>query len=419
MLITFLNDNRGSFALKFGLCSTLLLLGLGVAVDSARLVKAKQELQNASDAATLSAALAYKQSSNDQLGKARTDGRSSFEVNTEHMNYAKEKISFELTDQNSIRSTVDISLKPMFINLFGYPKLDLTVNSEVAVGTQIGAEIVLAVDSTNSMAFGSQWDTVMETIETTLEELEDFTGDDNIYVSVVPFKDRVNIGTARAAWLDGGTPADWNGCVEPREEDIAGFEFMLTDERPNTGPFEANIPGTSGWGSTLCPEDPILGPSNDIDDLLEDTSNYTTGGTGRFDSGLAWAWRLLSPEWSGQWGVSNYPAVNSKTRKKYLIFMSDGKSTAFEKEHAQERTWGWNEGSQPAFEHIVEICDQIKADDIEIYGLRFGGNDHFTPYMKACASSEAHYFEVNDVSDITYPFNKILSDFSGEIRVMR
>ena len=413
------HDTQGVFAIKFALFSTMLVFGTTLALETTRLVKAKSDLQSAADSATMNAAVAYLEADQEKLGAARQKGRSNFDQNTASDKIVQKSIQFEQTEQNTIHSTASLSLKPLFVNFAGNKGLSVSVESEVNIGSRLGAEIVLAVDATNSMAFDDNWDNVMETVQDTLSELETYTGKDNLYVSLVPFQDRVNIGSDKENWLAAAAPGDWNGCVEPRENLEGGFEFMLSDARPTSELFDANIPETSGWGSTTCPDFTIAGPSNDIEDLLQESEDYSTSGTGRFDIGLAWAWRLISPDWSGLWDEPNYPSANIKQRKKYIVFMTDGRSSAYEREFSQERDWAYNEGSIDGFEHLEALCSNIKEDDIELFVLRFAGNDNSIPYLRNCASEPSHYFDLNTVEDIAYPFDHILSQFASDIRLVK
>jgi len=259
----------------------------------------------------------------------------------------------------------------------------------------------------------------MATVQGTLNDLEAYTGEDNVYISVVPFQDRVNIGTDRDDWLAAAAPADWNGCVEPRENAVPGFDFMLDDIRPAMAAFDPNDAVTSGWGNTKCPGFSIAGPSSDIPSLLEETTTYSVSGTGRFDVGLAWGWRLLSPDWNGLWEESNYPAPDIKKRKKYLILMTDAKSSAYEREFSQQQDWEYNEASVDAFEHIVALCEDIKEDDIELFVIQFNGNDNADPYFQSCVSSPSHYVKTAAIVDVAYPFEHILSEFSNEVRLVQ
>jgi len=120
---------------------------------------------------------------------------------------------------------------------FGMSDMKVTVDSKATIGSTVGAEVSIAIDTTNSMAFGSSWNHTMGTIEKLMEDMQKFTGDDDFYVTLVPFQDRVNIGKHNVngkSWLDakGFDMDDWDGCVEPREEKKGAFKWMLDDDSP-------------------------------------------------------------------------------------------------------------------------------------------------------------------------------------------
>jgi len=68
----YLNDNLGTFAIKLALLAPLLLLSLGVAIDTSRLVSAKQKLQFATDSSALGVARAYQLGNTDFNTEAKT-----------------------------------------------------------------------------------------------------------------------------------------------------------------------------------------------------------------------------------------------------------------------------------------------------------------------------------------------------------
>ena len=260
--------------------------------------------------------------------------------------------------------------------------------------------------------------------------MKDFAGEDNFYVSLVPFSDGVNIGDANQNWVAGAIPDGWEGCVRPREEIDGPFPWAIDDDTAITQPFTAMLPGENYENSPYrppfaktCPNTTITGPSREPEDIIEAARGLTAGGTGRFDQGLAWAWRLLSPNWQGDWGIENYPTSDINGRKKKIIFLTDGRSEAYSSDMSRERNWGHNNGSIVAFEHLVELCRKVKAADIELYVLQTGGNPHAVSYLQQCATSEQHYYTVSQTSDITIVFSDILSDilneFEADLRLVR
>lgn len=429
-LKSYLKSESGNFSVIAGLSMVPILITIGAAMDYSRLANVDKNLQDAVDNAALGAAVAYMQEGSNQMKK---DGVRIFNANS-NLNNDLKIDSFNVTKEgeNFVHAEASATLTPLFMSGFGVRSLEVNVASTATIGATIGAEVAIAIDTTNSMAFGTSWNDTMGTIEGLMEDMQSFTGDDNFYVTLVPFQDRVNIEDRSKSWMNssGFSYNDWDGCVEPREEEIGAFEWMLDDTAPKKQKFVPTHEDAimSDGRSVACPKVPITGPTNDIDEVIKATKKLSTNGTGRYDVGLAWAWRSLSPNWSGQWGVSDYPSVppkkntassNDKVRKKYIVYMTDGRSNAFKLEAMQEESWGWNNGSKQAFEHIAEMCETIKAQDIEIYMLQIPGNSNSTPYFESCASSPDHYVIVDDVEDISIAFGDIKNSLFAEVRTVR
>lgn len=446
---------RGNFGLMAAVSALPILIGVGAAIDMSRLSKAQTNLQDALDTATLSGAIAYMEGDKKDM---RQQSRKVFNANAERdENLTVKKYKIKKQKGDLIYAEAEAKLKPMFMGAFGYPVMDLKVTSTATVGQSVGAEVALAVDTTNSMAFGSSWDDTMGTVENILEDMKSFSGGDNFYFTLIPFQDRVNLGEDRKNWIltgheKNGTDSfdddwddqwdddddwdddewedDWDGCIEPRQEKVGAFDWMLTDAKPSAGKFlPTHEDARMADGRKLnCPDVAMTGPTNDIDDVIRESKKLKKGGTGRYDVGLAWAWRALSPEWRGVWDVSDYPAEytqdspdvpkKAKIRKKYIVYMTDGRSNAFKLEAMKEESWGWNNGSKQAFEHIAEMCETIKADGIEIYMLHIPGNSNSDQYFKSCASTPSHYVVVDDVEDISFAFNKIKTSLYAQVRTV-
>jgi Flp pilus assembly protein TadG len=432
-----------------------MLMGVGAAIDITRLSQAKTNLQDAIDTAALSGAVAYMQGDERDMNE---QGRQVFNVNAaRNQNLTIKNFDMKKQTGDLVYAEAEAKLQPMFMGAFGYPIMDIKVTSTATVGQSVGAEVALAVDTTNSMAFGSSWNDTMGTVENILEDMKSFSGDNNFYFTLVPFQDRVNIGEDRKNWVktghiknstdsfdddwddqwdnddwddDDDWEDDWDGCVEPRHEEVGDYDWMLTDAKPTSNKFlPTHEDAEMSDGRDLnWPKVSITGPTNDIDDVIKESKKLKKGGTGRYDVGLAWAWRAMSPEWRGKWGVSNYPAKytqannstkpNDKIRKKYIVYMTDGRSNAFKLEAMKEESWGYNNGSKQAFEHIAELCETIKADGIEIYMLQIPGNSNATPYFESCASSPSHHIMVDEVEDISFAFNKIKTSLYAEVRTV-
>jgi len=60
------------------------------------------------------------------------------------------------------------------------------------------------------------------------------------------------------------------------------------------------------------------------------------------------------------------------------------------------------------------LCNAIKADDIEIYVVRFRDGD--ADLMRDCATSPSHYFEADNASQLAAAFAAIGSGI-GQLRL--
>src|SRR6185369_831220 len=193
----------------------------------------------------------------------------------------------------------------------------------------------------------------------------------NFWVALVPYVATVNIGNARTAWLTGYTaskysPGTWKGCVEarvsPYEEDQAealpsvkkwapflwittkGITYTGSDGKVAKYSSGNTATGDNQWtpinettGAGNAATGPNLGCGPPITPLQPNKSTavnaiaamgpWSRGGT-MANLGLAWAWRVLSPAWRGQWG-SPTPATlpmdyNTALIDKVVVMLTDG-----------------------------------------------------------------------------------------------
>ena len=320
-------------------------------------------------------------------------------------------------DGSTFVYSATVTYETIFGSFIGVDSITIDISATAVRNQSTANEIAIVLDATNSMGFGDRWDDAVEAMETALKEIEASTVEGNFYASYVPYQDRVNIGTSRAGWLNDEAPGGWNGCVEPREGVIGSYAFALDDTPPiGDERFIAshNLDGglwERGGNYPHCPDE-LVEPTPSITAVAQAFEGVKRNGTGRFDIGMAWGWRLLSHEWGSYWGQSGYPSTDADARQ-MLIFIADGNSNAYHWEvrsditgpddpelgELSEDSYGNNKGTVTGFEHMEDLCERIKEDDIELLVMQIGGQDHARPHFQACASSEAHYFEFDDLDD--------------------
>jgi len=145
-------DLNGGIAVQFGVGASLLLLLLGVAVDSTRLVKADQQLQDAVDVAALAARKAIQDGNRDWMKTAEL----SLADNTAKLRFkGNPKIKMNRVDQDTVSVDVSGHIEPTFLSAFGYPKLGIAAYSEATQTIDTYTRVTVLVDTSYSMGIGA------------------------------------------------------------------------------------------------------------------------------------------------------------------------------------------------------------------------------------------------------------------------
>lgn len=398
----------------FGIIAVTTLAG--GAVDLSMLQAHKSRLQAAADAAALAAA--------SPAGKKDPHAAAAAVFDAHRRADRSGPSAAHKLSKNGEVYRVDASASPelYLLGAFGMAPREVHVFAEAVAATAGGIELAIAYDATSSMSFGSSWSDARDALGAALQSLQSKARPGEFRVSFAPFNDRVNIGVDRAAWLtgdipaeaedDGWTFADWEGCAEPREETIGSFDWALDDDVPADQPFEVSIAAVTGglaekYGNApVCPEEPVLALTESVADVTAAADRLKKGGTGRFEVGMAWAWRLLSPDWEGLWGASGYPAPYKKAQKAALL-ITDGHTTAYKYEMDKAEDFGHNNASVTSLEHLVDLCARMKDEGVIVFVFQINGNPHATTYFQACASSSWHYRAVADGHELAAAFEDL------------
>jgi Flp pilus assembly protein TadG len=439
----FNRDSSGVVAIIFALAAVPIAGLAGSAVDYNRATNVRAVYQGAADAAALAAATSAASSFESRQQLARV----MFEANMPQAGHTL--TSFQLLPHDAgyeVRATgsVDTTL----LNIIGVDDIPVGVSS-VANAAADPLEISFVIDASRSMTFGSRWDTAYDSLDNMLTALDQAIDNrDDFNVTVVPMGDRVNIGLDRIDWVEGFaedlsqdnrgrrghtndeelegvndqgrrglrdgeatedllSSGQWEGCVQPREEGTTENPFLLTDAAPSElsfAPFDHRGPsGTFTDREFQCPVS-IIGPSSDVYQIMRDLDEIEGAGTGRFDQGLAWGWRSVSPNWAGEWGRDDYPAQIGDARK-VVVFISDGNSTMEDHEFDGHSEWGYNNSGAAMFDNFALVCEDMKDQGITIYTLYIEGNPYADEYFLACATSPDHYFDVTRDDDLEAAFN--------------
>jgi Flp pilus assembly protein TadG len=254
--------NEGSVAVQFALLALpLCILAFGL-MDVNRATVAKQQLQDALDAATLLAARTTTATTDTALTAV---GKPALQSNLTNLSGATlSSANFSLSG-SYINSTATISMTPIVANLWMNGNMNITATSQV-VRTMDDLEVALVLDNTGSMASPlgststskiSALQSASQSLVTTLFAAAANSADpaNAVKISVVPFSHTVNVGSGyqNATWISPGLPSaygtdnfstagtnrftmlsqmglSWKGCVEMRKA-----PYDTQDDAPTSG----------------------------------------------------------------------------------------------------------------------------------------------------------------------------------------
>ena len=407
-----------------GLSIFVLAGALGVALDSARGYTAKSKLQGAVDAAALAGAKAYVQNGEDATAEARMF----FDAN-----YADDYMGGSVTDfdadvdetsENMVVKAV-VTIPTTFMQLFGFEELSLSSEAQVAA-KHTNLELAVVVDVTGSMNWlDIHGDVKIDSLKTAGATLltsiyGEQTSLPGVYLSLVPYRAAVNVGSSRTGWLrdydeDDFDPYGWRGCVLARQAP------KDQDDRPPLGEgndFPPYFWPTDRWEYwmdwVLGPYDPnIVCPVNEVVPLTDQRATISdgiegliarSGGGTQTSQGLIWGWRTLSPRWRGYWGAptpSEMPLdYDEPDLVKAIVFMTDGiADIGWELmaygflDEGNLGTTNENLAEDEVNERLSTICEAIKDEGIKIFSVMFAVSDPTVESIyRDCASEPAYFF---------------------------
>ncbi len=428
----FARDGRGAVGVIFAVALVPTIAAMGGAIDYTRKGDATTAMQRAVDAAALAAATAAKEKRDPASAAVAT-----FHSTFKRPETGDSPVPLYTFVDGRHRVTAEGRLPTRFMSSLGFSTMRIGATAEAVYRPAQAepVEIALIVDTTNSMFCNCQWPEVVKAITGMLQTLR-ADGSQPYFVTLVPMSDRVNVSSlsgSATSWMADKAPQNWNGYLEPRERAVTGFPHALDDERPTSSKdkFDPSAPGSfipnhvgatyGSGGVPACPSQAITGPTNDIREIETALGNLSGFGTGRYDEGMAWGWRVLSEKWQGQWKVGNsYPSKNG-TRRKIAIFVSDGQTTAYDHEVGGSAggSFGWNRGSRRGFEHFVNVCAGMKAQGIEIHVLQADGNPDFDAYARQCATSAQNHHRVKDAETVRLALRNISPAGAEILRLVR
>lgn len=441
----FRKAESGAVAIVFALCIPMFIGAAGVAVDLAQAYNVKNRLGNALDKAALAAGTMTGTEEEVEAKALRF-----FEAN-----FPDAKLGTPFDVEADIQDGVVIfsahaRVHTTFMSILGFDYIDVREESEV-LREFAGVEVALVLDVTGSMAGNNI--TALKTASTNFLNIIYDRIEDPAYlkVGIVPFSQSVNVGSyglgldpsgnvygdafvSRPATDDYVSPTSniqyssstsntvtnsWKGCIRER-----AYPLDTTDDStPNWGMYRYPRICSSYYSNGSCRSYSNNNPNNGCTNsrIVPLTNNKTilqasinglvAAGNTHGNVGMAWGWRVLSPEPPFTEGVEYDDPDWSKT----VIMMTDGDNLIHPtySAHGLTSTSGMNSDTLDA--RFSEICQNMKEAGINIYTITFqsGINNATRDIFRACASSPDKYYDAPSNADLIEAFEEIANHLSS------
>lgn len=450
-LRTFTQREEGAVLVLFALAALPVILFSGMAIDASRAYYTQSVIASAVDSAAIAAGRQF------DAKKANAEAEMVFAANIPQGFIGDISSGLKITD-NGKQVTVSGSavIETTFMKILG--ENEITVNAVSMVDREVaGLELVLSMDTTGSMGFNNKLVLMKKAANSLLDVIY---GTDiskkGVYVGLVPYSSTVNIGTyvlesgRWTNWLttaaktkttppSTNTPAffyttkgkkttitgPWTGCVQNRLDN--GIFPNNDGEGDDTTPGASN---TTRWGvfnntvSSGCPSKMIALQSN-ITNVRAAIAAMTANGWTTVNIGLAWGWRMLSPNWRGLWNDSSDPAKlpqDYKKTTKAIVLLTDGVNEIGGSpvgSGSDYSGYGYvsdgNLGSTNYYTiqntlntRLANLCTRVKNQGVIIFTITLEQNNpSIQSLLRNCASNPSYYFNSPSASQLDAIFKTI------------
>lgn len=394
--------------------SAIVLCGMtGLAIDCGRAFHAERKLTAAVDAAALAAAKAMRDG-------GLTDGEAR-EIATRYFNsnmagggsYAVVRTLDVRIDRaaSSVTVDADAEVRMTFGQVAGFERISLPTGS-TAIFDSKDIEVGLQLDVTGSMR-GRKLADLKDAVAGAnglVDVLIPSTGTSNrVRIGLAPYASGVNAGPYASA-VSGGRAT--NGCVYERRN-LADQTTELAATGTHALKARADLSGRSIGD---CPADAeVMALTNDRRALISEINGWSVSTSTAGHLGTAWAWYLVSPEWSSIWPSSARPAAYGDGRTmKVAILMTDG---------IYNTVGGVNGGDVSATadqskRFAIDTCEAMKARGVIVYTVGFEVPRDVRPTLASCASDASKFYDAADGTALRLAFRAIASEINN-LRISR
>jgi len=450
----FAREDRGVVLVIFLLVVIPLLLIVAVVIDFSQTLVVKRQLTSAVDSAALSLAQLPEITDETEMeNKARAYIEAHYPANA----IGTLKTLSAVRDGNMVNVSAKAEIPTAFLGITGKDSWEITVNSGV-FRKDNKLEVVMVLDNSGSMGSGGKM-TAMKNAATdlvnTLFDADETS--DKVKVGLVPFTAAVRSNLPREGnlLLDLGLPsilngeifsnllplqttwtvldsmrggiANWGGCLRSRNE-----PYDITDAAPNPLLFNTLFSAhfkpflgsdrlryanhASGSQNEGCPTAPVQGLTNVKSTIISAISAMNANGNTNIPEGLAWGWRVISPQAPFSTGAS----YADRDTIKAIILLTDGENVV----NGIFSSYGQGDGSNLHLApnpnatldtKLSTLCQNMKGnqdgiddgDDIAVYTIAFAVSGPILTRLENCATTPGQAFTADNVAQLNSTFSTI------------
>lgn len=442
----FWRDLGGNVSIFFAFSVIAIFGTVGIAIDTSIAYNVRAQLASAVDAAALAGARAFASPTRN------TDIQNFFTANFQdgYMGSVLQPLEIVPDDQSrTITVTARATIPTFFMGVLGQHSTDVAATAEATLSSR-DVEVALVLDITGSMS-GSK----IASLRSAANELVDIVVQDlqvPFYskVALVPYSSGVNVG-ALADAVRG--PVTTGTCSYPAAPTCEEFEFppadggaditydistcvterpgphLSTDAAPSLAPLQPLFPPPGTYNP--CPSAEIMPLTSNKAALTAAINGLTHGGSTAGQTGVAWGWYMLSPNFGylfpGEGTPSPYGMINlGQEVLKVVIVMTDGDfNTIYHSGvNASNSTSGSGDAeykiNQPgtngsSFDQAEALCDAMKLEEIVVYtvGLELGGKQGAIDFVNYCATGPDNVYLPGNGTELRQAFRDIAVQVSN------
>ena len=413
-LASFLGCERGSAVVFVGVSLVILVAAAGLAFDAGRGYLIKARLSQAIDSAALAGGRSLSiGGGGDYAGQITKYFEANFPDGFMGAIVSGPEISIN-ADGNQISVTASAAVPTTLMKVLDVDGMTVSANATVR-RTIKGLEVAMVLDNSGSMDDFGKINDLKDAAQILVDILygPNETVDD-LYVSVVPFTGRVNLA-GQIEVYPSDPPVAGRVCLNERAEphNTSETEPGPSGEATQLSHYSGTYDPTAGewylsqYEGRVCPEAAVL-PLTQSKTAVEDAiSGMAADGGTRYDVGMVWGWRALSPNYRGLWNGDDALPLDyvNNLMDKAVIVMTDGDNRP---------DYVGDPYSAAETEALFEnICQNMKAKGVIIYTITFKLEDPNTnEKFKNCASGDARYFKSPNGEELEAAFTSIANDLT-------